>query len=407
MSDTSKNTVILPLADSGKAADSVPIRALKHDNAWLLRLLPVVVALCLGLIVGAMLYPRMRSLLELADLDSSPPSVDATKAAAQENQHKAENAPLDVVKLHDVVALGRLLPNGGMLAVAPPNGAGDARVARLLVEEGERVDAGQVIAELDNLPQLLAMQASAEFTLAAQQATLEQVRAATLTSLAEARANRVVAAAALVLANKNLARFTTLAERKLTTQELLQQAQSTAIKAAADLDRTAALVARFSGAETGNQADIVLATRNLDLARANLARANADLASARVVAPHAGTVLEIKARIGEKPAAAGVMTIGDIEQMTAELEVYQSDIQQVALGQEVRLTAQALSAPLTGKITIIGQIVGRQSVMSSEPAANADARVIKVTVALNAESSTRARAYSNLEVVCGIRTQTE
>jgi HlyD family secretion protein len=173
------------------------------------------------------------------------------------------------------------------------------------------------------------------------------------------------------------------------------------------MERAKALVERFGGAETGHQPDIILAARNVDLARANLSRATEDLAAARVVAPRPGTVLEIIARVGEKPSDAGVVKIGDIEQMTAELEVYQTDIAKVAPGQAAELTARAMTAPLAGRITRIGQIVGRQSVMSSEPAANADARVVRVTVTLDARSSAQARSFTNLEVVGRIRTKAE
>jgi HlyD family secretion protein len=363
-----------------------------------------VLALCLGVVAGAMLYPRLRSLVATDDVATTRLASAPNTAVQTSQQASQQTSNLAVL---DVVALGRLLPSGGILAVAPPNGAGDARIARLLVKEAEVVVAGQVIAELDNLPQLVATQASEESTLAAQEAALAQVRASIVASLLEARANHAAAAAALMVAKQTLARFSTLAERKLTTQEILQQAQANAIKAKTEFDRTGALVTRFSGAESDSQPDIVLAARNRDLAQANLARANAELAAAHVVAPIAGTVLDIKARIGEKPSTAGVVSIGNVEQMTAELEVYQSDIRQVVLKQVVDLRALALNAPLTGKVTSIGQIVGRQSVMSNEAAANADARVIKVTVLLDAESSARARAYSNLEVVGTIRARAE
>ena len=101
------------------------------------------------------------------------------------------------------------------------------------------------------------------------------------------------------------------------------------------------------------------------------------------------------------------MTIGDVARMTAELEVYQTEVRLVEPGQTVSVTGQALSAPLTGRVSRVGQIVGRQSVMSTEPAANVDARVVKVVVTLDAESSAAARAYTNLEVIGRIRTKAQ
>lgn len=401
MRDTAGDAASLPLEDNGRAMarDGRPDTA--RGRSWWRRLAPVTSGILIGIVAGLCLQPVLGPLAELVGLEPfrispvssiDPPEVPQT----------AEATGLDVV------ALGRLVPNGGTLAIALPSGAGDARVARLLVSEGDRIEAGQVVAELDNLPQLLAARASAQSTLAGQEAALVQVHAVVAASFAEARANRKSAEAALALANQELARLTTLAGHNLTTQALLQQAQSTAVKSAAELQRSSALVERFSGAETGVQPDIVLALRNLDLARVNLARATQDLDSARVVAPRAGVVLEIHAEAGEKPSdTVGVMTIGNITQMTAELEVYQTNVRNVALGQLAEMTAPALDVPLTGKVTKIGQIVEHQSVMSTEPAANADARVVKVTVSLDAESSLLARSYTNLEVIGRIRMNAE
>lgn len=396
-----KNGVALPLEDSGKADARASSSRAGQRGSWWRKLLLAGSSLGLGAVAGMYLQQSaLLTILELAGLDPVQPSTVAVL------KHEESQPTIDA-SARDIVALGRLVPEGGILAVALPNGAGDARIARLMVSEGQRVEEGEIIAELDNMAALLAAKVSAESNLAVQQAALEQVRATMLTSLAESRANHLAAEATLTLANQELERQNRLATRSSTTQVLIEQARANAVKARAEFDRSGALVERFSGAETGSQSDIVLAARNFDLARANLARANEDLTSARVVAPRAGTVLELHARVSEKPSDIGVMTIGDITQMTAELEVYQTDVKEVALGQIVSMTAQALPAPLTGKVTQIRQIVGRQSVMSSEPAANADARVVRVTVSLDAESSARARSYTNLEVIGRIRMEAE
>jgi HlyD family secretion protein len=86
--------------------------------------------------------------------------------------------------------------------------------------------------------------------------------------------------------------------------------------------------------------------------------------------------------------------------MTVELEVYQTDIRRVALGQPVSITTRALGPePLAGRVTEIGLEVKRQSLIADDPAANTDARVILVTVTLDAASSARAAALTGLEVV--------
>ena len=119
-------------------------------------------------------------------------------------------------------------------------------------------------------------------------------------------------------------------------------------------------------------------------------------------APISGTVLDIHARPGEKPGAAGVLDLGNTDQMTVEVEVYQSLIGRVAVGDGVTIMADALQGTLTGKVSAIGLEIGRQSITSDDPAANTDARVVDVTVILDAEASAQASRYTNLEVIARI-----
>jgi HlyD family secretion protein len=78
-------------------------------------------------------------------------------------------------------------------------------------------------------------------------------------------------------------------------------------------------------------------------------------------------------------------------------------VPRVALGQSVTLASGVLGdAPLTGTVARIGTRVGRQSVTADDPAANTDARILLVTVALDEDSSLRAARYVNLEVVARI-----
>jgi len=100
-----------------------------------------------------------------------------------------------------------------------------------------------------------------------------------------------------------------------------------------------------------------------------------------------------------------VFDFGDTRAMTAELEVYQADVGRVRLGQAVTLHSPALPAPLSGRVSRIGQSVGRQRLTEASPAANTDARVVQVTVALDESSANRARSLVGLEVRADIDTR--
>jgi HlyD family secretion protein len=98
------------------------------------------------------------------------------------------------------------------------------------------------------------------------------------------------------------------------------------------------------------------------------------------------------------------MEMGDTGQMMAEVEVWQDRIAAIAPGQPVEIVADALGRALRGTVDSIGLTVGRQGLISDDAAANSDARVIRVLVALDADSSTVAARYTNLEAVARIDT---
>jgi putative ABC transport system permease protein len=304
-----------------------------------------------------------------------------------------------------VVALGRLRPAGDLITLAPPYGAGDARIAALMVAEGDRVEAGAVVALLDNLPQLEAAAAAARSSHGVAEAALAQTRAAVEASRREAAATRDRAAAALHLAERELARQRDLHDRVVVSTAALDRAETALAEAAGEHARAAAALSRYEAGPDGRQPDVLLAERSLAAAAAELASAEGDLAKGRVVAPVEGTILAINARIGERPGAGGVATLGDTASMIAELEVYQTDIRHVAPGQPVEVTAPALGdAPLSGTVARIGLEVGRQALVADDPAAHTDARVVEVAVALDAEGSARAAGLTGLEVVGRIAT---
>lgn len=392
----------LPLADSGKAeAAGLPLSAplsaavtpghpglLNRPRLWRIPL--VMAMLFTGAVVGMYFQPpALRAFFGLTGLEPGGGSTRPIALPAPPPAAAPAAAPM-------VSALGRLMPEGDVVTLALPFGAGDARIARLLVAEGDHVEAGQTVAELDSLPQLAAALTSARANLAAREAALAQTRAAVASALAEAQASRDSAASAAKLAAEEAARQRDLFHRGVTSKTALDQAISAAEQAAGALERAEAQLQRQQGGEA--QADVELALRQVDVAKADLARAEGDMDKGHVVAPLAGTVIALHVRVGEKAGSAGVATLGATEHMQAELEVYQTDIARVALGQTVALDSPALDGPLNGSVAKIGLEVERQSILSSDPAANTDARVVRVTVMLDSASSARAARLTGLAV---------
>jgi HlyD family secretion protein len=303
-----------------------------------------------------------------------------------------------------VMGLGTLLPEGEVVTVAPPFGAGDARVAGLMVGEGDRVEPGAVLAVLDSERTLLAAVATARAQLAAREATLAQVKASVQASRAEARATLARAETAYQNTIREFERVEILRQRGFAAEQTYDQRRAARDEAAHEVQRAQAQLSRYGSGHLDEQADVLVAGRNVDTAQADLAQALAELDKAYVRAPITGTVLTVHVRPGEKPGAQGLMNLGNIEQMFVEVEVYQTQIGRVALGSPVEVTAEALPQPLHGRVTRIGLEVGRQTAVDADPAANTDARVVKVTAALEPASSRLARRLTNLQVTARIRT---
>jgi HlyD family secretion protein len=304
----------------------------------------------------------------------------------------------------DVVGLARVMPRGDVLVVAAPYGAGDARVAEILVKVGDRVDKGAVLARLDNRTALESAVLLAEAALAVREATLMQTRATVDASRDEAQAALDQAVATAVEAEATLARTEELFSRAVAAQTTLDSVRTAAEGARLAVARAEATLKRFSALALDEQPDVIVASRNVDAAQADLARARLELARAEVVAPIAGTILDIHATPGQRPPGEGILDMGDTSQMMAEIEVWQDRISSVRPGQPVDLTAAALGSTLQGRVDSIGLTVGRQGLISDDAAENQDARVIRVLVALDPASSALASRFTNLEVIARIDT---
>ncbi len=305
-----------------------------------------------------------------------------------------------------VAGLGRILPEGEVVTIAPPFGAGDARIARLNVAEGDVVAQGAVLAVLDNERQLLAALESARATVGSREASLAQTRAAIAASRDEASAALARAEATAANAGRELDRVEELRRRGYAADQSYEQRRTVREEATREVERLRATLSRYGG-DLDAQPDVVVARRSLDAARADLARAEADVEKAYVRAPLAATVLSISVRPGEKPGAQGLMNIADIERMKAEVEIHQGQIGKIAVGATAEVTAEALPRPLAGTVTRIGLEVGRQTVTDPSPAASTDARVVKVHVALAPDSAALARRFTNLQVTARIRVVAE
>jgi HlyD family secretion protein len=394
----------LPLNIVTRASDVKAPSRFKFRSRYLLVLL-VPVFMFSGAVIG--MYFQPPALQKFYALTGLKPGGGSATPIALPPEVVLPKEMAETMRASDVVGLARLLPRGDISIVAPPYGAGDARLSEILVGEGDIVEKGELLARLDNEAQLKSSVLLAEANLAVRQAALAQTRATVENSRNEAQASLEQARSVAAKASVDLTRAKQLAKGGVTAQTTLETARAAEQQAVALVAKAEATLARFAAVDVDAQPDVVVAIRNLEAAEAELERARNDMVRAAVVAPIAGTVLNINAGPGQHPPSQGIMEIGDISQMLAEAEVYQDRVSLVAKGQPVELAAAALGKTLQGRVTSIGLTVGRQGLVSDDTAANTDARVVKVMVELDAASSAIAARFTNLEVIARIDTNAQ
>ncbi len=331
-----------------------------------------------------------------------------------------------------VSALGRLEPASEVVDVSVPGFLSNDRVAVLKVKQGDWLKKGEVIALLDSHSRLSAMRDRALRQVEVARARLQQVQAGAKTGeiqAQEAEIRRLEAQLAGELAEQKATLDRLVAEvrnaqveydrhRSLIDSEVisrsamdskwlnLQTAQASLEQAKSAQQRIIqTLKAQIAEAKATRDriaevrpVDIAVAEAELREAEAHLKQVEADLALTVIRAPIDGAVLQLYARPGEVVTNKGVVAMGSTDRMLAVAEVYQSDINRVAIGQPAIVTGQAFPGSVRGKVTEIGLQVSRQSVLSAQPGENLDRRVIEVKVALNPEDSKKVQHLTNLQV---------
>jgi HlyD family secretion protein len=98
---------------------------------------------------------------------------------------------LVIPEIKTVTALGRLEPKGEVIKLSAPGSNQGSRVDKLLVEEGEEVKAGQVIAVLDSSDKLQAAYQKAQEAVKVSQANLGKVQAGAKTGEIDAQKGEI------------------------------------------------------------------------------------------------------------------------------------------------------------------------------------------------------------------------
>ena len=298
-----------------------------------------------------------------------------------------------------VVGLGSLEPSSTIVRVGASGGPDAAKVGRLLVQEGQAVEAGQALAVLDSAGRQAAQVAASEQSVRLKRTLLVRQAHETQSSVASRRAMLDRARAELAAVQAEFERQRALVAGNVVSRTNFDKAQRDWLNARATVQEMEAGLLRLQATDgTATQIDVAVAGQELAAAEAELAVARATLEETVIRAPFAGQVLALRARAGERIGADGLLELGDTGRMRAVVEVYQTDVARVAVGQVVTLTAPALPGPVEGRVERVGAAVKRQSVINNDPATATDARVVEVFVALDEPTSRAVAGLSRLQV---------
>ena len=383
-----------------------------------------------------LIMPKRQSRLWLGILGVA--LVGGTGAAWLLTQSEpVESPPVAIAAPTTVTALGRLEPVGEIVRLSAPTSAQETRLQQLMVQEGDRVASGQVIAVLDNQERLQATLQQAEGQLEIARANLDRVRAGAQTGEIQAQRAEIARLQAEQAGNasaqqavvtrleaevqnarleaqryESLFRQGAVSESQRdtkqltydTTQQQLKEARSSLERVrSADGERVSQARATLDRIAEVRPVDVAAAEAEVQAAIAAVAEARASLNQAYVRSPQAGQILEIHTQPGEIIGSDGVVTLGNTDQMMVVADVYQSDIGAVEVGQAVEITTPVLDQPLTGTVERIGLEVEAQQVINEDPAANIDAKVVEVHIRLDSADSDRVAALTNLQVTAAIQ----
>ncbi len=263
--------------------------------------------------------------------------------------------------LRDVVLASGLVAPQEIIQVAPL--IEGQPIEALLADVGDKVSAGQVLAQLST-------------------STLDLQKAQLAASLAAAKAQIAQAQAQVIAANSSAAEAQRTSDR---TTKL--KTQGSASQAAADT----ALAGSVSA-----QAQVSVAVQSLEAAKAQqtlveaqLANVDLQLARTEVTAPFAGEITARNAQLGAIASAAGqpMFTLMRDGALELRADVAEGDLTRLVVGQTADLRLVGMVKTLTGKISLV------------EPSIDAVTRLGRVRIAIDDASAVRPGMYVEASIL--------
>ncbi|AXS40088.1 HlyD family efflux transporter periplasmic adaptor subunit [Breoghania sp. L-A4] len=202
------------------------------------------------------------------------------------------------------------------------------RIKNVLVQEGDLVSAGQVLAHIDTT-ELRALRAKYAADLAAEEASMQEAKATVVQRMAE-----------LALKEANLRRALSLFERGTVSEHSRDEAQSEHDVAKAILEAAGK--------------NVTARERSIDAARALIDQTDAQIADATLSTPAKGRVLYRLANPGEVVSAGGkVLTIVNLAELYMEIYLPMGEAMRVPIGSQARIKFDDAEFAIPAKVSFV------------------------------------------------------
>jgi multidrug resistance efflux pump len=317
----------------------------------------------------------------LAGPQNTPDAKDVAHAARMIPPSGVGDERGDAVVVGDVAGNGIVEPADREVKVA---GQVAGRIAKLLVKEGERVESGAPIAELESDVERAALAAADGDLEAAQAEMLRTSHGNRREDVDAVIADTEAARARAKLTRDALARTEKLSQGGAATPDELDRARR---QADADQRTLESQEAKQRASLAGSRAEDIAQERAKVLgATARRDEAKAQLERLTVQAPIAGEILQLKVRAGEyyTPGGDPMATMGDTTVLRVRMDVDEHDVARVVLG----ATAFAILPAFPGRrfhgtVVEVGKRMGRKNVRTDDPVERIDTKILEVVFQLD------------------------
>lgn len=261
------------------------------------------------------------------------------------------------------------------------------RLKSVFVEEGQAVRRGQVLAELVN-DDYRAQVASTEAEVSQKEAELRKTfNGARREERRQAWSSVEEAQAVMANAKSEMHRHQKLYEAGVISQEENDRFDKEYEVAKAQYQ--AKVESHTLIDEATREEDRSIASANLEAAKAKLAEARALYAKTFLRSPIDGTVLRKHHRAGENVSNGSttpdpIFTLGDTHILRVRIDVDETDVSKLVLGQKAYVTADAYGdRKFWGHIVQIGQELGRKNIRTDEPTEHVDTKILETLIQLD------------------------